>query len=78
MPTDDDLMWRVAGGARSGVNADVFGGRAGNDSNALTEVWPTGAGFAFDVADESVVVVIAPRGRVPDDLAVPDYSRFDG
>ena len=76
--SDREDIWELAKVFRKAVNRERYDGRAPNDSNALTEVWPTAAGaaFTFEMGGEILAVIIAPAADVTGGLARPDYSAW--
>ena len=72
----DPVVWKTAETCREAVNQEVYGGHAPSDSSALTEVWRTATGAAFEVeldGGRKLAVVVAPVELIHDQ-ARPDWG----
>jgi hypothetical protein len=71
----DGDAWEAACASRDGIDREIYGGEAPNDSNALTEVWPTatGAGFTVERGGRTYGVVVALADSLGD-LIRPDWG----
>lgn len=73
--------WELAGICRKAINQEVYGGDTPNDSNALTEVWPTAEGAAFtgEHRGQKYMVLVMPEDSLPQpgSLGYPDNSVID-